>query len=850
MAAQETLSSQRRTLVNGVGLLQGLESELLHRVVDMLEPETKRAGEIVFEKGEFGDKLYIIESGEVSIVIDGKEVTRLCAGDYFGELALLNHHALRTANAVVAEGTYLTAGLLSIRRDNFESILGPLKVAMHASALSQIPFFAPLLPDQIAELAQSLQLRKFTSGATVIKAGLVDDAIYLVDQGSLEEESGGQFKRSRSLSPTGSFNKEARDVSGDASAFDSSSPDKDSSQTVVRRVLNKGSYFGEATLLTQTPSGSTVTVRSLGPSSVLSLSYVDIQKKVGSLVQVQQAWRRNAIEAWVKHAKDAGHDGGGAGLSVSATDIDVMIQELEVRCCKAGEVLADSDVSPTGCFVGVVMSGCVAVMSKVFRGGEGYSSKKLNFPKNPLTEGEAFDGRERSRKLGMRRKRLITEGPVDLPHKLETAAALLGDEGTLAGAKGQNRAEIKVVAASAAVLLVAPADPSPDLLRALASLDDRTLQSANADINGLTTRIDMGTSEICSNSTRAGEDGGTPTNAAKPERHVSSSAAEAMAPLPGRIIDDDEGSRGALVPTIPPGGWESDGQGGGSASALASPPDSGSILSLQLHQVSDGGGTAHVLHRSDHRGAIKIDPRSIRIIKAVGKGGFSRVFHVSCDSRRSGESRTRREFALKVIPIQHLVKNGVEHTVRHERDVMGSIKHPSIVRLYSAFKAHDHIYFVMDLVNGLDFYWCMQNYEISEKGAKFYLSQVVLMLEYLHSRTIAYRDIKPENLIIARDGYLRMIDFGLSKFLGPGERSYTFCGTPLYLAPEVWGSGGHNRAVDFWALGVFLYEVISGSLPWWGEEVDGLHVYILRLASTVLSYHCECKISFTEWLLL
>ena len=278
-------------------------------------------------------------------------------------------------------------------------------------------------------------------------------------------------------------------------------------------------------------------------------------------------------------------------------------------------------------------------------------------------------------------------------------------------------------------------------------------------------------------------------------RRISSTPKSA--PLPGSVGDDDDSER-------TPRGSELR-SGDRAHPSSPSRPGQQHALSRQ-RQTSNGSRDAHVLHRSDLRGAVKIDPRSLKIIKAVGKGGFSRVFHVSCDARRTGESRSRREFALKVIPIRNLVKNRVEHTVRHERDVMGSIQHPSIIRLYSAFKAHDHIYFVMDLVNGLDFYWCMQNFEISDGGAKFYMSQVVLMLEYLHSRTIAYRDIKPENLIIARDGYLRMIDFGLSKFLGPGERSYTFCGTPLYLAPEVWGSGGHNRAVDFWALGVLLYE--------------------------------------------
>lgn len=752
MNAQEAQSRERRKLVSGVDMLCSLESELFDRVVDMLESETRCAGEIIFEKGDFGDKLYIIEAGEVSIMDNGEEKRRCRVGDYFGEMALFNDVPNRNATAVVAPGT-TALQLLYLERGHFESILGPLKIALHAATLSRIPFFAPLSDEQIGDLAQSLQLRKFSAGATIIKAGMLDNALYIVDTGEVEEESSAQFSQSR-LQSKSSFK-----------MFKPASPSHDYGQKVVRRMLHKGDYFGEAALLTAEPGG--LTVKSLGFSSVLSLSKVEIEKKVGSLEQVQQAWRRNAIEGWVKHTMKENPD-----TAVSSADIEVIIEELEVKCCKAGEVLADSNENPGGVFVGLVMSGCVAVISKLHRAWQGsYNAKTVGDAmrerKHPLAAGGSFE--RRSQLAGMQRKRLITEGPAELPGKSATAEKLFGDDAK----DGDNdRVEIKLVAAAAAVLLVPPQDPSPELHHALTTLHESG-------------RVEMTAVGILSGD-------GTQVRSALKMRRGS-------APLPGSVNDNH------------------DNKSDGSISNRNSP-------NRVKHQTQENASgrvgdkkLAHSLDRSETRdasGAIRVDPRSLKIIKAVGKGGFSRVFHVSCDSKRSGESRTRREFALKVVPIWHLVKNRVEHTVRHERDVMHSVNHPAIVRLHSAFKAHDHIYFVMDLVKGLDFYWCMQNYEISEKGAKFYISQVVMMLEYLHSRTIAYRDIKPENLIIARDGYLRLIDFGLSKFLGPGERTYTFCGTPLYLAPEVYGSGGHNRAVDFWALGVLLFEVTSGKLPW------------------------------------
>jgi serine/threonine protein kinase len=227
------------------------------------------------------------------------------------------------------------------------------------------------------------------------------------------------------------------------------------------------------------------------------------------------------------------------------------------------------------------------------------------------------------------------------------------------------------------------------------------------------------------------------------------------------------------------------------------------------------GGVQRRKSVSDLGTGLSVVRETIALQKLVGKGGFSRVFHVKATARTAdGAPIPGRDFVLKLIPIRKLVKSGVEHTVRHERDLLSSVRHASVVRLHTAFKAMDHIYLIMDLVTGRDFYWIMQHYNLSDAGARFYIAQIVMVLEYLHKLSIAYRDVKPENFIVTtKDGYLRMIDFGLSKLLGPGERSYTFCGTPLYLAPEVWGSNGHNRSVDLWALGVLTYEMAFGKLP-------------------------------------
>lgn len=137
-----------------------------------------------------------------------------------------------------------------------------------------------------------------------------------------------------------------------------------------------------------------------------------------------------------------------------------------------------------------------------------------------------------------------------------------------------------------------------------------------------------------------------------------------------------------------------------------------------------------------------------------------------------------------------------------EREILEKINNPFIVKLHFAFQTPSKLYFVMDFLNGGElFYHLKRESRFTEDRTCFYAAEILLALQCLHSNAIIYRDLKPENVLLDQDGHIKLTDFGLSKQGIVGNRNtYTFCGTPEYLAPEIVKGKGHSKAVDWWSL--------------------------------------------------
>ena len=138
--------------------------------------------------------------------------------------------------------------------------------------------------------------------------------------------------------------------------------------------------------------------------------------------------------------------------------------------------------------------------------------------------------------------------------------------------------------------------------------------------------------------------------------------------------------------------------------------------------------------------------------------------------------------------------------------ILEKLNNPFIVKLHYAFQTPEKLYFVIDFLNGGELFWHLRkDQRFSEERTKFYAAEIVLALECLHKNGIIYRDLKPENVLLDKDGHIKLTDFGLSKVGMQGDlMSYTFCGTPEYLAPEIVKGSGHNKSVDWWSLVSFF----------------------------------------------
>jgi cGMP-dependent protein kinase len=151
-----------------------------------------------------------------------------------------------------------------------------------------------------------------------------------------------------------------------------------------------------------------------------------------------------------------------------------------------------------------------------------------------------------------------------------------------------------------------------------------------------------------------------------------------------------------------------------------------------------------------------------------------------------------------------------------------------IVRLYRSYKDSKYIYYLMESCLGGDLWKLLQRQKtrrFDERDARFIAACVLEAFAYLHEKGIVYRDLKPENLLIDEQGYIKLTDFGFAKKLGSRERTFTFAGTPEYVAPEIILSRGQDKAVDYWAFGVFIFELLTGRTPFRTNDASHMRTY-------------------------
>lgn len=193
----------------------------------------------------------------------------------------------------------------------------------------------------------------------------------------------------------------------------------------------------------------------------------------------------------------------------------------------------------------------------------------------------------------------------------------------------------------------------------------------------------------------------------------------------------------------------------------------------------------------------------------------------------SEQSENTSYFALKVLRKSEIVRlRQVEH-VAAERYILSRIRHPFIVDLYATFQDPLNVYMLLSYVPGGELFTHLRRAgRFTPDVTRFYLATIILALKYLHSFNIIYRDLKPENLLLDSRGYLRLTDFGFAKIVE--DRTWTLCGTPEYLAPEIIQSDGHGKAADWWACGILCYEMLVGYPPFFDESPYGIYEKILK----------------------
>ncbi|GMM32753.1 protein kinase C [Saccharomycopsis crataegensis] len=220
----------------------------------------------------------------------------------------------------------------------------------------------------------------------------------------------------------------------------------------------------------------------------------------------------------------------------------------------------------------------------------------------------------------------------------------------------------------------------------------------------------------------------------------------------------------------------------------------------------------------------KVGLDDFQFLAVLGKGNFGKV--MLAESRH-----TKKLCAIKVLKKDFILENDEVESTKSEKRVFliaNKKRHPFLINLHCCFQTANRIYFVMEYISGGDLMWHIQKARFSQRRAQFYAAEVLLGLKYFHDNGVIYRDLKLDNILLTTEGHIKIADYGLCKEeMWFGNTTSTFCGTPEFMAPEILKEQKYGKAVDWWAFGVLLYQMLLGQSPFRGRDEEEIFNAIL-----------------------